>query len=431
MSGRALLMGLALASALASCAPKTSGGDRAVTLRFWGLGREGEVVRDLMPEFERRNPNIHVEVQQIPFTAAHEKLLTAFVGRVTPDLAQVGNTWIPELATLGALEPLDGRVRRSAVVNPADYFSGIWDTNVVEGVVYGIPWYVDTRLLFYRTDLLAAVGFPRPPRTWSEWVEAMRRIKAHGGPGHFGALLPVDEYEQPVIFGRQLGADLLRDGGRYGDFQSPAFRQAAGFYVGLYRSGLAPILANAQIANVYQGFARGDYAFYITGPWNVGEFRRRLPPEMQGKWNTAPLPAPDGSRDWPGVSVAGGASLAVFRGAAHPEEAWKVIEYLSEPAVQIRFHDLCGDLPPRASAWAAPSLAGDPQTRAFREQLQRVAPAPKVAEWEQIAAQIWQGLEPAIRGQEHVDDALTDLDHRVDQILEKRRSVLARSPRAR
>jgi len=107
-----------------------------------------------------------------------------------------------------------------------------------------------------------------------------------------------------------------------------------------------------------------------------------------------------------------------------------VIEYLSEPAVQIRFHELCGDLPPRASAWTAPSLAGDPQTRAFREQLQRVAPAPKVAEWEQIAAQIWQCLEPAIRGHESVDDALADLDARVDQILEKRRAVLARSPRA-
>jgi multiple sugar transport system substrate-binding protein len=416
-------------ASLATCAPQTS--RSVVTLRFWGLGREGEVVRDLLPEFERRHPDIHVEVQQIPFTAAHEKLLTAFVGRVTPDLAQVGNTWIPELATLGALQPLDERVRHSAVVNPADYFSGIWDTNVVDGAVYGIPWYVDTRLLFYRTDLLAAAGFAEPPRTWNDWVEAMRRIKARGGPGRFAVLLPVDEYEQPVIFGRQLGAGLLRDGDRYGDFRSPAFRQAAGFYVGLYRSGLAPVLANAQIANVCQGFAAGDFAFYVTGPWNVGEFRRRLPPGMQGRWSTAPMPAPDRRGPWPGVSVAGGASLALFRGSAHPEEAWKVIEYLSEPAVQVRFHELSGDLPPRASAWTAPSLAGDPQTRAFREQLQRVAPAPKVAEWEQIAAQIWQSLEPAIRGHESVDDALTDLDHRVDQMLEKRRAVLARSPRAR
>jgi multiple sugar transport system substrate-binding protein len=411
-----------MASSLASCAPRTDG---TVTLRFWALGREGEVVKNLIPEFERRNPGVRVEVQQIPFLNAHEKLLTACVGHSTPDLAQAGNTWIPELANLGAIAPLDERVRRSGVVAPADYFPGIWDTNVVGGSVQGIPWYVDTRLLFYRSDLLAAAGFPEPPRTWSQWLEAMRRVKARAGPGRFAILLPIDEYEQPLILGRELGAGLLRDGDRHGDFRSPAFRQAAGFYVGLYRAGLAPPWSNSQISNVYQQFAAGDYAFYITGPWNVGEFRRRLPAGMQDKWKTAPMPAPDSSRDRPGVSLAGGASLVLFRASRHPEEAWKLVEFLSEPAVQVRFHQLTGDLPPRASAWSAPSLAGDPQSAAFRVQLQRVAPAPKVPEWEEISIQIWQSLEPAIRGRETVDDSLADLDHRVDLILEKRREVLA------
>jgi multiple sugar transport system substrate-binding protein len=411
-----------MASSLASCAPGTDG---TVTLRFWALGREGEVVKNLIPEFERRNPGVRVEVQQIPFLNAHEKLLTACVGHSTPDLAQAGNTWIPELANLGAIAPLDERVRRSGVVAPADYFPGIWDTNVVGGSVQGIPWYVDTRLLFYRSDLLAAAGFPEPPRTWSQWLEAMRRVKARAGPGRFAILLPIDEYEQPLILGRELGAGLLRDGDRHGDFRSPAFRQAAGFYVGLYRAGLAPPWSNSQISNVYQQFAAGDYAFYITGPWNVGEFRRRLPPAMQDRWKTAPMPAPDTAHDWPGVSLAGGASLVLFRASHHPEEAWKLVEFLSEPAVQVRFHQLTGDLPPRASAWSAPSLAGDPQSAAFRVQLQRVAPAPKVPEWEEISIQIWQSLEPAIRGRETVDDSLADLDHRVDLILEKRREVLA------
>jgi multiple sugar transport system substrate-binding protein len=146
---------------------------------------------------------------------------------------------------------------------------------------------------------------------------------------------------------------------------------------------------------------------------------------MQGKWKTAPMPAPDGSHHWPGVSVAGGASLVLFRASRHPEEAWKLVEFLSEPAVQVRFHGLTGDLPPRASAWGFPSLAGDAQTAAFRAQLEQVAPAPKVPEWEEISVQIWQSLEPAIRGRESVDDALADLDERVDRILAKRREVLA------
>ena len=74
------------------------------------MGREGEVLSQLMPGFEREHPDIHVEVQQIPWTAAHEKLLTAYVGDATPDIAMLGNTWVPEFVALNALAPLDSFV---------------------------------------------------------------------------------------------------------------------------------------------------------------------------------------------------------------------------------------------------------------------------------------------------------------------------------
>ena len=84
---------------LAACARH-----RDVTvITFWTIGREGEVVRELLDDFERAHPGVRVESQQMPLTAAHEKLLTAFAGDSLPDIGQLGNTWIPELATLGAL----------------------------------------------------------------------------------------------------------------------------------------------------------------------------------------------------------------------------------------------------------------------------------------------------------------------------------------
>ena len=63
---------------------------------------------------------------------------------------------------------------RSHVVQPDDYFASIWATNVIDGTLYGVPWYVDTRLLFYRTDLLARAGFDAPPRD-------LGRVAAHAG----------------------------------------------------------------------------------------------------------------------------------------------------------------------------------------------------------------------------------------------------------
>ena len=110
-----------------------------------------------MRDFERENPGIKVEVQQIPWGAAHEKLLTAHVGRSTPDVAQLGNTWIAEFAALERDRAAHDRgSRRRRRCRRARYFAGIWDTNVVDGMPYGIPWYVDTRVLFYRRDLLAS-----------------------------------------------------------------------------------------------------------------------------------------------------------------------------------------------------------------------------------------------------------------------------------
>ncbi|MER2177177.1 MAG: ABC transporter substrate-binding protein, partial [Stenotrophomonas maltophilia] len=59
---------------LSACRKEPEG----VTVRFWAMGREAEVVTGLVREFEAENPGIHVDVQNIPWTAAHEKLLTAF-----------------------------------------------------------------------------------------------------------------------------------------------------------------------------------------------------------------------------------------------------------------------------------------------------------------------------------------------------------------
>lgn len=418
---RSLAAGLLMAAATAS----GCGGGRGEAVRLWAFGREGEVVRELVPELERRHPGLRVEVQQIPWTAAHEKLLTAFVGREMPDVAQMGNTWIPEMAALGAVEPLDARVAASAAVDREDYFPGIWETNVLDGVLYGVPWYVDTRLVFYRKDLLAAAGVPEMPRTWSAWRAAMEAVGRKGGPGRYGLLLPTNEWAQPVTLAVAAGAELLSDGGRHGAFRAPEFRRAAEFFVGLYRDGLAPPLANSQVANLYQQMAAGEFAMYVTGPWNLGEFRRRLPATLQDAWATAPLPAPDGL-PWPGLSLAGGSSLVVFRSSEKKDAAWKVVEFLSEPATQKRFWALCGDLPARRSVWDEPALAGDARTASFRLQLEHVRATPKVPEWEQIAAKVWERLEPVARGAKGLEASLAALDADVDAILEKRRWLLDR-----
>ena len=416
MRRRTLLTAFAAGLLAAGCGRSSQ---EVVTVRFWAMGREGEVVRELLPEFERAHPGIRVDVQQLPWSAAHEKLLTAFAGDSTPDLCQLGNTWLPEFVALDALEPLDSRVAASGIPRE-DYFAGIWATNVVGDRLYGVPWYVDTRLLFYRRDLLAAAGIADAPRDWGEWTEAMAALKAREA-NRYAILLPVTEFEPLVALALQQDDPLLRDGDRYGNFESAGFRRSLAFYLDIFARGYAPSASAADVSNVWNEFGRGYFAFYVSGPWNIGELRRRLPSDLQQAWATAPLPGPHG----PGASTAGGSSLVVFRRARGKDAAWQLVEYLSRPDVQQRFHALTGDLPPRRASWRGAALADDPAAHAFREQLERVKPVPRVPEWERIATAMQQVAERAVHGELSVDEAARELDVRVDAILEKRRWLVA------
>ncbi len=419
---RGFVSAIAIFALCAGTACSSDSSDDRTTLRIWAMGREGQVLSELVPEFEKLHPDIRVRVQQIPWSAAHEKLLTSFVGNATPDIAMLGNTWVPEFAALDALEPLDSQVAGSSAVDRGDFFEGIWNTNVVGGVTYGIPWYVDTRVLFYRTDILAAAGYDRMPVTWADWLESMRRIKSKMGPNQYPLLVPITEWPPIVILGLQSGSPLLRDDGQFGAFSRPEFLGAFEFYVNLFREGLAPALSGSEISNLYQEFERGNIAMYISGPWQIGEFTNRLPPNMQDKWMTAPLPGVDG----PGVSLAGGATLALFRTSRYKSEAWKLMEYLSRPDVQVKFYALTGDLPARRSAWQDSSLAGNRHAAAFRDQLERVVPTPQVPEWEQIATKVFEHGERAVRGRQTPAQAMTALDRDVDGLLAKRRWMLSR-----
>ncbi len=419
----ALLLSLLAVAVLAGC--RAHGARQEGPLRFWAMGREGEVVGELVRDFRREHPQIEVQVQQIPWSAAHEKLLTAYVGGSTPDLAQIGNTWIPEFAALRAIAPLDARLSASAELDSSLFFSGVWATNVLEGVTYGVPWYVDTRVLFYRRDLLARAGYDAMPETWEEWLASLHAVKRVVGEDRFAIFLPTNEWTQLVILALQSGSPLLADDWTRGAFREPAFRDAFDFYLGLYRSGLAPAVGNNEIANLYQEFERGYFAMYVTGPWNLGEFRTRLSPEMQATWATAPLPGPTGPAS--GVSLAGGSSLVLFQASRRKPEAWQLVEYLSRPEVQSRFFRLTGNLPARREAWADPALVGDSALAAFATQLERAVPTPQIPEWERVAARLVDAAEQASRGAASPEAVLEALDRDADRLLEKRRWLLARA----
>jgi multiple sugar transport system substrate-binding protein len=390
------------------------------------MGNEGENVLKLIPEFEKQYPEIHVVVQQIPWTAAHEKLLTAYAGESTPDVCQLGNTWLPEFTVLHALEPLEPFVHTSSIVQMDDYFGGVLKTNILDSVLLGIPWYVDTRTLFYRRDLLREAGYSKPPATWDEMIqlcEIMKRQAKAKGVIRYPFFLPTNEWVPSIVFGMQTGGMFLRDNNTRSNFSGDEFRKAFALLAKFYHKEYSPS-GMSLISNMYNSFSDGLIAMYITGPWNIGEFTKRLPPQLQNEWMTAPLPSMDST--FPGISLPLGTSLVIFRESHQKQAAWKLIEFLASREQSIAFYRITGNLPPRKSAWNDSSLASNPYIRAFYQQLQRTEPLPQVPEWEQIVIKLQLYVEYIATKTLTVDEALLKFDNDVNQMLEKRRWLAER-----
>lgn len=409
LSRRSVVAGLA-ALPLAGCARR-----RGDAIEMWAMGAEAENLPVLLASLPGAPK---VTIQPLPWSAAHEKLLTSFAGDSLPDLGQVGNSWIAELTAIDALEPV-----------PADYehlvagqFPAVVETNRIDGRLMGLPWYVDTRLQFVRSDLFARAGYAAPPETWGPWKEALHRVKRIAGDGNYAILLPLNEYEHLTQMALSAGASMLNAEGTRGAFAAPEFREALTFYKSIYDERLAPVASASQISNVWNEFARGYFSVYPSGPWTIGDMQSRLPADLQASWATAPFPGPRG----PGSSTSGGSSLVVYKGARDPAVAWELAAKLITPDAQAKLQALTGDLPPTRAVWGATGLSSDPITRAFGIQLDRAKPLPKVPEWERIVTEMQSVAELTVRGRYSIDQAVREIDRRANRLLEKRRWMLER-----
>lgn len=399
--------------------------DEYTEIKFWGMGAEGEYVQQLLPLFHKENPNIKINVQAIPWTAAQEKLISAYASNNLPDIFQLGNTWVPQFVALDALENLDPFIEKSSNINSNNYFKGIWDTNVIKKSLFGLPWYIDTRIIYYRKDILAAAGYSEFPKTWEELYTASKKIKENfRGEDKYPIYLPTNEWASFIIFALQNNSTILKENDSFGAFSEPEFREAFEYLVKYHREELAPI-GISQVTNVYQAFSEEYFAMYISGPWNIPEFKKWMKDDLADKWGTACMPTKLGN--YPGTSLAGGASLVINKNSENKNIAWKFIEFLSRPEIQLKFYELMNNLPAVKSAWEDSVLSSNKYMQAFFKQFHNVTATPKIPEWEQIAfSKIQQYAEIAARGSMTIEETLEALDKDVNRILEKRRWLLTK-----
>jgi multiple sugar transport system substrate-binding protein len=362
-----------------SAAPETgkavSSGAAKGTITMWAMGAEGENLPKLTKEFEAANPGVKVQVTAIPWDAAHDKFTTAITANKTPDVAMVGTTWMGEFAGMDALDPTPGEVDKSV------FFDGAQKTTEVDGTSFGVPWYVETRLVYYRTDLAKKAGITTPPTDW-DGLKTMAKAMQDKAGAKYGIGLQAGgtgSWQSVMPFAWSAGADLTKDGGKAYNFDSPEVLKASQYYQSFFTDGISDKAAPAT-PTTEPDFASGKVPMFISGPWMMSAVEKAGGGEkFKDKYDVFQIPA-----DKMSSSFVGGSNLVVFKNTKNRDSSWKLVNWLSDPKTQVKWYGMSTDLPSVKSAWQDPALTADTKLATFGKQLETAQAPPSFPTWEQV-----------------------------------------------
>jgi multiple sugar transport system substrate-binding protein len=405
------LIGSLLVGSLAGCSSDSASSDKngKTTIHVWAMGEEAKSLPKFAEEFEKENPKIDVKVQAIPWDQAHDKLLTAVASKKGPDVVQMGTTWIPEFASANALMDLKPYIKEYPELDENNFYSGSVETTKYEDKVVGVPWYIDTRVLYYRTDLLKEVGYNEPPKTWDELRDVAKKL-AERGENKYGISIDTNEQTLAFMFARQNGSKLLDEQNKP-LFNQKEFVEAVEYLNSFFKDGSAPVDLGMDIIQAFRG--EGIVPIFISGPWMVKLINDQAP-ELKGKWATAVLPKKENN-----ISALGGSNLSVFQYTKNKDASLKFVAFMSKPETQLKWMEMTNSLPAAKEAWEDQSLQEDPLYKTFGQQMEASRPMPMIKQWEEIAQTYLKSFEKIYRGGADVQKEMDEFNKNAEEILSK------------
>lgn len=343
------------------------------SLEVWAMGAEGEKLPELAEAFMAENPDLEINVTPVPWDSAHDKFTASIAAGTAPDLAQVGTTWMGEFVALDALDPTP------ALIDQGKFFEGAQQTTMVNETSYAVPWYVETRLVFYRTDLAEQAGITETPSDWEGLKEMAKAYQDNGAewginlqPGGTGSWQTV----LPLMWSN--GGSITTEDGSEFAFDSEENVEALTYFQSYFIDGIANTAPTQGTTEA--DFASGAVPMFISGPWMMAAVEAAGGEGFADKYDVMPMPEAEIS-----ASFIGGSNLAVFKNSENRDAAWKFVDYLTQEETQVEWFGLTTDLPSVQAAWDDESLSGNEMLSKFGTQLETAFAPPSIQTWEQIA----------------------------------------------
>jgi multiple sugar transport system substrate-binding protein len=420
--GGAGLAGAALLSPFAGCAREQREGP--VRLVF-SHGEDSEVLRAQISRFNERNRGeVEVELRLAPADTGQyfEKLSTEFqAGEADVDVISGDVIWPAQFAARGWILDLSdlfkGGLRESFL--PATIVS-----NTYEGGIYGVPWFTDAGVLYYRGDLLEKSGFSEPPKTWDELKEQTEKVKRDSGT-RYGYVFQGAEYEGGVVNGLEFiwncGGSVLDNEGFEVAVGAPraveGLKTARSMVTDEVAPGAVPSYKEYESYTVFLG---GDAVFMRNWP-NV--YARAADPSLssveQERIGVAPLPV--ARADIPARSGLGGWNLMVNAARQNKlDQIWSFIRYLSAIEQQKERALRGGYLPTHKGCYEdGEILSRVPVITLGREAIRNVRSRPATPLYQDMSLAMAEWFHASLAGVATPEHAAATLQERLEDIIER------------
>jgi len=367
----------------------------SVPLSMWILSNNPKQYQDLLKVLQPYldlNPHISLEITVKPWVSAWSDILKAVADGEGPDILQLGTTWVPAIAAMNGIEDITELV--DDIGGASAFIPASWQTTMIEGKpsVYAVPWFVDARALYYRTDAFEQAGIDPKQAflTWESFREALRQVNGTVIDGTSMSALAVPGKNDwnvahnffPWIWA--AGGEVLTPNHKSASFNSEAAVEAVMYFTGLVEEGLASRESlNLNNNQIESEFAAGKSAVILSGPWMAAALE--APDETGGYSHTtaakhyaiATLPAGPKMK----ATFVGGSNLTVFKHSQYKQEAWNMIRYLSEDEAQLAYAQITGFLPAKLDAFHAEEIQHDPNMEAFKEAMMHGKSYPSIPQW--------------------------------------------------
>lgn len=374
---------LAAAGCGSSSKPKSvsASANQTITFAESGLGTEGMQTQTAINAFEKANPHIKVTIQVLSpnSTTYLSQLEHDFIaGSSTPDVLESDVTYPAKFAQAGWILPL-------TQFNPAmsDFFPTQVAAGQFQGKTYAIPWFDNPEGLFYRTDLV-----PTPPKTPADVVADAQAAMKKDPKLKEGLAFEGAKYEGAIT---SWLTTISPHGGKLtlSGVDDPGNVAALKFlHDAIYVNHIAPAAVTGWMeAQVQMEFTSGYTAFAINFPFVAALANMGGP----AKGHTGFIPFPPGPGGAPG-SALGGEMLAINAKSSHAAAAWKLIQYLTSPSVQIARAEATGDPPSLPSAYTPALYAKAPYFQQVKTLNEYAAPRPVDPKYLQASATLQSAL---------------------------------------